>query len=96
VKKGSELSGNETVWDMAEFFVVRRYRRQGIGKQIAHERWTTFPGMWEVRVMQSNVSACLFWARVISRFAGEAIHPVRVEKSGQSWNRFSFESRCAS
>ena len=54
VKRGSEVSGNETVWDMAEFFVIRGYRRRGVGTQVAHEVWRQFPGTWEVRVMQSN------------------------------------------
>lgn len=57
VKRGSEVSGDETVWDMAEFFVVRGYRRRGIGTEIAHEVWKRFPGLWEVRVMQSNNAA---------------------------------------
>ena len=52
VKRGSEVSGAETVWDMAEFFVLRGYRRRGIGTQIAHEVWRRFPGAWEVRVME--------------------------------------------
>jgi hypothetical protein len=42
--------------------------------------------------MQSNVPACHFWARAVSIFTGEAIHPVRVEKGGECWNLFSFES----
>jgi len=92
VKKGSDVSGNTTVWDMAEFFVIRGYRRRGIGTQIAHEVWKRFPGAWEVRVMESNIPAYHFWARAISRFMGEEIHSVRVEKSGECWNLFSFES----
>jgi predicted acetyltransferase len=93
VKKGSEVSGNENVWDMAEFFVLRGYRRRGIGTQIAHEVWRRFPGPWEVRVMQSNVPACEFWAHAVSMFAGTPIHPVRVEKDGRCWRLFSFESK---
>jgi predicted acetyltransferase len=92
VKRGSEISGSETVWDMAEFFVVRGYRRRGIGTEIAHEVWRQFPGLWEVRVMQSNHSAHHFWERAITLFAGEAIHSVRVEKRGECWHLFSFES----
>ncbi len=34
-EEGSEISGNAAVWDMAEFFVVRGYRRLGIGTAIA-------------------------------------------------------------
>jgi predicted acetyltransferase len=86
VKKGSEISGKENVWDMAEFFVLRGFRRSGFGTHIAHEVWKRFPGAWEVRVMQSNVSANHFWGHAISMFAGEVIHPVEVEKDGERWS----------
>ena len=93
VKRGSEVSGDETAWDVAEFFVLRGYRRRGIGTQIALEVWRRFPGQWEVRVMESNVSARDFWAHAISILTGEAIKPVRVEKDGEWWTLFSFESK---
>jgi len=91
VKRGSEVSGNENVWDMAEFFVVRGYRRRGVGTQIAHEVWKRFPGAWEVRVMPANVSALVFWAHAIARFTGK-VHPVVVEHGGERWQIFSFAS----
>jgi len=93
VKTGSEVSGSETVWDMAEFFVLRGYRRRGIGTEIAHEVWRRFPGLWEVRVMESNHPAHHFWERAIAKFTGETSRSVRVEKGGESWNVFSFESK---
>jgi predicted acetyltransferase len=93
VKRGSEISGNENVWDMAEFFVVRGYRRRGIGTEIAHEVWRRFPGLWEVRVMKSNGPARHFWERAISVFTGEMIDPMSVEKGGEDWHVFSFESK---
>jgi predicted acetyltransferase len=93
VKRGSEVSGDEAVWDMVEFFVVRGYRRRGIGTEIAHQVWGRFPGAWEVRVMESNHSAHPFWERAISDFAGEPIHSVRVEKGAKRWHVFSFESK---
>ena len=93
VKRGSEVSGNEAVWDMAEFLVLRGYRSRGIGTQVAHEVWRQFPGPWEVRVMESNVSAQQFWKSAISLFMGAAIHPACVEKDGKRWTLFSFESQ---
>lgn len=92
VKRGSEVSGKETVWDMAEFFVLRGYRRRGIGTQIAHEVWRRFPGAWEVRVVESNVSAHNFWVRAISSLTGTAVDPLRIEIDGKGWKLFSFES----
>lgn len=92
VKKGSEISGDDNVWDVAEFFVVRRYRRRGIGTAIAHKIWSRFPGRWEVRVMESNHTADRFWERAIEEFAGEPIPSTRVEKGGKFWRLFSFNS----
>ena len=86
------LKGDENAWDMAEFFVVRRYRRRGIGSAIAHEVWRQFPGRWAVRVMESNQSAQQFWERVIRAFAGETTPSVRAEKDGKVWHVFSFET----
>jgi predicted acetyltransferase len=86
------VKSNGAVWDMAEFFVVRGYRRQGIGTAIAHDIWKRFPGQWEVRVMQSNHSATHFWARAISQFTGKPTDPVSLEKAGTCWRLFSFDS----
>jgi len=93
VKRGSELSGDEAVWDMAEFFVVRHHRRRGIGTYVAHEVWRQVPGPWEVRVMESNQAAHLFWAHAISAFTGEMVLSSRIEKGGKLWRVFVFESK---
>jgi predicted acetyltransferase len=92
VSRGSRVSSDETVWDMAEFFVARAYRRCGVGTEVAHQVWRRFPGLWEVRVMESNRSAVPFWERAVSAFVGEAIHSARAEKGAESWRVFAFES----
>ena len=93
VRRGSAVSGEEAVWDMAEFFVVRGYRRRGVGTLVAHEVWRRFPGQWEVRVMQNNDAARRFWEGAISLFTGEESHSVAFEREGNAWVLFSFESR---
>lgn len=92
VKQGSEVSGDEGVWDMTEFFVVRAYRRRGIGTEIAHQVWRRFPGHWEVRVMEANHSAQKFWERAVALFTGAPASSARVRKDGKVWDVFSFES----
>jgi predicted acetyltransferase len=93
VKRGSYISGDKAVWDMAEFFVVRSCRRRGIGSQVAHEVWRQFPGWWEIRVMESNPLGCGFWQHAITQYTGETAYSVHVEKGGRSWSLFSFESK---
>ena len=92
VKRESQDPTNKTAWDMVEFFVVRRYRRRGVGTAIAHEVWRRFPGPWQIRVMQANVSAHHFWERAIAAFAGDALHSSLIEKNGEHWHLFSFAS----
>ena len=92
VKRGPGATSAWAVWDMAEFFIIRRWRRRGVGTNIAHEVWRRFPGQWEVRVMQANPPARQFWTRTISGFIGKAVKPVRVEKGDECWWVFSFES----
>jgi predicted acetyltransferase len=93
VKRGSEISDDQEVWDMAEFFILRGCRRHRVGTLAAQEVWRRFPGLWEVRVMQSNHSAISFWNRTISEFIRELIQPVRIEKDGKSWQLYSFQSK---
>jgi len=92
VKRGSEIDGSENVWDMAEFFIVRAYRRRRIGQDVAKQVWRRFRGPWEVRVMEANQAALEFWERAISAFAGEATASVSIEKGGNRWRVFSFVS----
>lgn len=85
--------GDDSTWEMAEFFIARGYRRQGIGAIAARQVWTRFPGPWEVRVMEANQSAHSFWQHVITLFAGRDVQPVRQQESGKQWRVFSFESK---
>jgi predicted acetyltransferase len=92
VRRGSRISGDKAIWDMAEFFVIRGHRRHGIGIRLAHEIWRLFPGRWEVRVMQSNQAAIQFWQHAVTQFTGEDIAATHFERGGQHWLVFSFES----
>ena len=51
--------------DMAEFFVMRKYRRRGLGITAAHQLFARFPGEWQVRQMTANAGASAFWRRAI-------------------------------
>jgi predicted acetyltransferase len=50
---------------IAEYFVVRKYRRLGIGIAAARAIFTAWPGQWEVAVMRANIGAIAFWDEAI-------------------------------
>jgi predicted acetyltransferase len=67
------LSGenqNERIYSIAEFFVMRKYRRIGIGRDAARQVFSLFPGVWRVGEMHENQPAQVFWRKVIGEFTG--------------------------
>jgi predicted acetyltransferase len=79
VAQGSRLTDDPAVWDVAEFFVVRRWRRQGVGTETASVLFRRHPGTWEVRVREGNEAARGFWKAAIGRFTGERFEERRVD-----------------
>jgi predicted acetyltransferase len=92
LQKGSKVSGDKEIWDVAEFFILRSYRRRGIGLKAAHAVWGLLPGRWEVRVMEQNPHALSFWSRAVNAFTGETVEAVTIDKAGKRWHVFSFQS----
>jgi predicted acetyltransferase len=55
---------------IAEFFVMRKYRQQGVGKAVAHWIFDRYPGHWEISQIDGNIPAQNFWRRVIADYTG--------------------------
>jgi predicted acetyltransferase len=54
--------------DVSEFFVMRKYRRLGVGRIVAATLFDRFPGQWRVRQILANVPAQGFWRSVIGSY----------------------------
>jgi predicted acetyltransferase len=52
--------------NMAEFFIVRKHRRSGLGTAAAHAIFSRYPGQWEAAVARRNTAALAFWRRCVS------------------------------
>jgi predicted acetyltransferase len=50
---------------VAEFFVLRKYRRAHVGARAAHLVFHRYPGQWEVPVADYNRAALLFWRETL-------------------------------
>lgn len=61
-------SVNRNYFSIAEFFILRKYRREGIGKAIAIKVFNLHKGKWEVYQKDSNKPAQVFWSNVISKY----------------------------
>lgn len=55
---------------IAEFFIMKRFRRQGIGRHVAHTVFDRFPGAWVVGELPLNTAAQAFWRKTIHDYTG--------------------------
>ncbi|MBO0886538.1 MAG: hypothetical protein J2O38_04020 [Acidimicrobiales bacterium] len=67
--------------DMAEFFVMRKYRRQGAGSEAASVLFQRFPGRWTVRQHRLNSGATAFWRKAIPYPFQESEHGDEIVQS---------------
>jgi len=79
VSEGSRLTGAPGVFDMAEFFVMRRFRRKRVGLAAASAAFDRFKGPWEIRQHDENTAATAFWRSAIDRYTGGSYREVRWE-----------------
>src|SRR5580704_4060572 len=55
-------------FNMAQFFVHRKFKGQSVGANAARQCFQRFRGVWEVMVIPLNTGAHSFWTRTISAF----------------------------
>lgn len=80
------------IWTINEFFVMRKYRRQGIGTWVAHRVFDRHRGAWEVSQVWSNDISRVFWERAISDYTGGAYEKRRQFADGFDRQFITFDN----
>ena len=80
IKYESELAGfvlmeeggssEDIDYNIAEFFIIRKFRKQGLSKTVAIEIFNMYPGNWELMAISNNSPAIAFWEKTLESFTG--------------------------
>jgi predicted acetyltransferase len=89
---GSPATEDPEVLDVAEFFVLRRYRRQGVGQRAARLLWRRLPGRWIVRVAEDNRGGVAFWEKVLAATVPGGVTVTKRPSAHRSWWVYAFDS----
>jgi predicted acetyltransferase len=92
IGSASEWLGDVGAHDVHEFFIMRRFRRRGIGGSMAGFLWNKYPGQWLVRVLEANTPAVTFWRCEISSYSVGSYGEVQHVVNGRRWKFFRFVS----
>jgi len=90
VSRGSPAVEDPDVWDVTEFFVLRRFRGMGVGRRAAALLWRRLEGRWVVRVSQANPAALPFWSHVVEAAAPGRVSTFVHRGKTAPWNVFVF------
>jgi len=92
VTRGSPASEDPGVFDIAEFFVVARERRSGVGRRAAFLLWNHLPGRWIARASEANPAALGFWAGVVKEYTNGDAMEFKHPGVPKAWRVYSFDT----
>lgn len=83
------LTGRQSCFLMAEFFILKAYRRRGAGRAAVSAALALHRGDWHIAVPEENKPAQLFWTEVLA-WLQPACQTIRFD--GADWNLREFRS----
>lgn len=72
-----EVYDRDTDFNMAEFFVLYKYRRSGVGKRAFFKVLDLHKGRWQLKMHPSNEVSVCFWTNAINEYTGGNYELVR-------------------
>jgi len=91
---GKEIAGFAFVrkvkkhYSVAEFFVLRKFRKRGLGLRWATEIIQEHPGEWKIDFLKKNEIAEKFWRKVASNVASDSVEKGKLSNIA-NYLRFS-------
>ena len=79
---------NKNNFEIAEFFILRKYRRLGIGRKIAWQIFEMFTGNWQISQLLKNLPAQNFWRNVVGEFTNGDFRQELDEEVGKVIQKF--------
>ena len=58
----------DTNYSMAEFFIMYKYRRHGVGKYAAKCIFNEIKGKWQLKIHPKNIISEKFWIKIIDEY----------------------------
>jgi len=92
IAPATEWLGNIGAHEVHEFFILRRFRRCGLGQTLAASIWSRHPGAWLVRVLEANAPAVQFWRAVIDGYSQGSYEEETRISNGRVWLFFRFSA----
>lgn len=78
---GAPYVSKGRAYRLNDFFILRKYRRRGLGRAAATAVFDRFQGNWEVGWAPNNLPAAAFWRRTVEHYTAGSFHEGLVMES---------------
>jgi predicted acetyltransferase len=72
-----------------DFFIIRKYRRKGLGKLAAIKAFDLYKANWKTAQMSNNEPAIFFWRKVVSQYTSGSFNELHRQDIGKYVQSFS-------
>jgi predicted acetyltransferase/RimJ/RimL family protein N-acetyltransferase len=88
-----DVTDSSNNFNMAQFFIIRKFIGRGIGRQVAFQCFNKFIGKWEVFVMPGNEGAYQFWKKTIGVYTADKFTECTRTVNNYDRNIFEFSTK---
>lgn len=81
-----ETAESNDHYSIAEFFIMKKYRRAGIGRSVVKNIFDLHKGKWQIFQWEQNQPARLFWKNVIHEYTNGEF--AEQQKNGKYYQTF--------
>jgi predicted acetyltransferase len=92
VRRETRALAGQPELNLAEYFILRRLRRLGVGREAAIQLWNLLPGSWTVKVLKSNPGGYRFWKKALSQYKKQGFAEATHQTLNRRWTTFTFSS----
>ncbi|MBW5447687.1 GNAT family N-acetyltransferase [Cohnella sp. CFH 77786] len=68
MQSGPYVNPDNTDYVVNSFFILKKYRRRGLGKEACKELFRKLPGRYAIGQLSNNVPAIQFWKNLYHSF----------------------------
>lgn len=73
-----EVPDRQTDYSLAEFFVMYKYRRRGVGKIAVKAIFDMFRGRWQLKRHPNNTASVYFWDKIVGEYTEGSFELIRA------------------
>ena len=73
---------SDSKYMLSEFFILRKYRKQGVGRKVAFHIFDLYCGVWEIYQPHTNHIAKKFWEKIIEAYTAGKYTKTVMEDEG--------------